>query len=83
MILTRRNFHGLYLRLHRRLISSTTQIVWRPDLPASAYKPEITERMKYEKWEAEKRFNAEVSLSKPIFSMVLPPPNVTGKLHLG
>jgi valyl-tRNA synthetase len=28
-------------------------------------------------------FKADVTSSKPAFSMILPPPNVTGKLHLG
>lgn len=83
MILTRRNYLTLYLRLYRRPISNTTQVIVRPNLPTSAYKPEVVERYKYEKWEADGRFRASMATSRPVFSMVLPPPNVTGKLHLG
>jgi valyl-tRNA synthetase len=41
------------------------------------------ENGKYEKWVSEGYFTAGQDKSKPPFSLVIPPPNVTGKLHLG
>jgi len=38
---------------------------------------------KYEKWVQAGYFTAGQDKSKPVFSLVIPPPNVTGKLHLG
>ncbi|XP_072933971.1 uncharacterized protein [Epargyreus clarus] len=67
----------------KRHISRTTRIVLKENLPAVAYKPEVTEKNKYERWEKEGLFKADTSSNQPAFSIVLPPPNVTGKLHLG
>jgi penicillin-binding protein 1A len=36
-----------------------------------------------EKWCEEKYFHAEVDRSKKPFTTVMPPPNITGKLHMG
>ncbi|KOB72157.1 Valyl-tRNA synthetase [Operophtera brumata] len=82
MIAFHQNYLALQLRLHKRFISSTTRTILKDELPSPAYKPEVVERNNYEKWEEEGRFKAKVSTEKPTFSMVLPPPNVTGKLHL-
>lgn len=41
------------------------------------------EEGKYAKWVDKGYFKAGRDLSKPPFSLVIPPPNVTGKLHLG
>lgn len=38
---------------------------------------------KYQMWLDEKIFQADVNSSKEPYSIILPPPNVTGKLHLG
>ncbi|WOO87172.1 valine--tRNA ligase [Mollicutes bacterium LVI A0039] len=38
---------------------------------------------KYQQWLDDGVFTADVNSSKPAYSIVLPPPNVTGKLHLG
>ncbi|AVP49123.1 valine--tRNA ligase [Williamsoniiplasma luminosum] len=38
---------------------------------------------KYENWNKKGLFKADVNSKKPPFCIVLPPPNVTGKLHLG
>ncbi|CAH0598794.1 unnamed protein product [Chrysodeixis includens] len=76
-------YHILKCR-HIRRITSTTNIVTKPDLSAGAYQPKLVEKKKvYENWEKYELFAPECSSSKPTFSMVLPPPNVTGKLHLG
>lgn len=37
----------------------------------------------YARWEKEGRFHAGLDGSKPAFSIVIPPPNVTGQLHMG
>ena len=46
------------------------------------YNPKLVEEGKYEKWKKEGYFTAGDTSKQP-FSMVIPPPNVTGKLHLG
>lgn len=47
------------------------------------YNPgEIEERL-YEKWMDKKYFHAEVDKSKKPFTIVMPPPNITGQLHMG
>nr|XP_026483922.1 valine--tRNA ligase, mitochondrial 1 [Vanessa tameamea] len=69
--------------VHRRLIYSTTKIIPKENLPAPAYKPEIVEKNKYDNWEKKRIFEAKINSDDTTFSIVLPPPNVTGKLHLG
>ncbi|MDD6401022.1 MAG: valine--tRNA ligase [Lachnospiraceae bacterium] len=47
------------------------------------YNPaEIEERL-YQKWLDNKYFHAEVDRSKKPFTIVMPPPNITGQLHMG
>ena len=41
------------------------------------------EKGKYENWKSKNYFNCDVQSKKPPFCIVIPPPNVTGKLHLG
>jgi valyl-tRNA synthetase len=47
------------------------------------YDPKEFEKQIYAEWESKKYFHGEDKSSKPPFSIVLPPPNVTGALHLG
>ena len=47
------------------------------------YDPQSFEKKWYEFWEKNKFFHAEVDKSKKPYSMVIPPPNVTGQLHMG
>ncbi len=47
------------------------------------YTPEEIERKLNAKWLETKAFHADVSSDKPGFSLVIPPPNVTGSLHVG
>jgi valyl-tRNA synthetase len=47
------------------------------------YNPQQVEAKIYERWMAKNCFKAEDSSTKPPFSVILPPPNVTGFLHLG
>ena len=48
-----------------------------------AYDPSQIEDRLYRKWEEKKYFHAEVDRSKKPFTIVMPPPNVTGQLHMG
>ena len=47
------------------------------------YNPKDLEDRLYEKWEANNYFHAEVDRSKKPFTIVMPPPNITGQLHMG
>ena len=48
-----------------------------------AYQPQEVERKWYPFWETRGYFAADVRSTKPRFSIVIPPPNVTGSLHMG
>ncbi|MBR4357095.1 MAG: valine--tRNA ligase [Butyrivibrio sp.] len=50
---------------------------------AKTYDPKGIEGRLYSKWEEKKYFHAEVDKSKKPFTIVIPPPNITGKLHMG
>ncbi|MEO0293714.1 MAG: valine--tRNA ligase [candidate division WOR-3 bacterium] len=47
------------------------------------YDPKIVESKWQKRWEEEKIFIADVNTDKPLYIILLPPPNVTGILHLG
>lgn len=47
------------------------------------YNPAEIESRLYEKWENKKYFHAEMDRSKKPFTIVMPPPNITGQLHMG
>ncbi|TCB96625.1 valine--tRNA ligase [Micromonospora zingiberis] len=57
----------------------------RPDAPtiAGQYQPGEVEQRRYEQWVADGRFRASAGSDKPPFTIVIPPPNVTGSLHMG
>ena len=50
---------------------------------AKTYDPKAIEDRTYAKWMGRKYFHAEVDRSKKPFTIVMPPPNITGKLHMG
>ena len=50
---------------------------------AKTYNPKEIEDKTYERWCGNKYFHAEVDRSKKPFTTVMPPPNITGKLHMG
>ena len=50
---------------------------------ASSFSPSEIETPLYQKWVKAGYFTADATSSKPPFSIVLPPPNVTGVLHIG
>ena len=47
------------------------------------YDPKQTEKRLYKTWEENGYFNAEIDPNKKPFTIVIPPPNVTGQLHMG
>lgn len=47
------------------------------------YDPASVEKKWYEFWEKNRYFHAEPEPGKNPFSIVIPPPNITGKLHMG
>jgi valyl-tRNA synthetase len=47
------------------------------------FKPEDVEQRLYAEWEASGAFRAGRRPSAPTFCLVIPPPNVTGRLHIG
>ena len=48
-----------------------------------AYQPKEVEDRLYEKWENEGSFSGKIDADKPAYSIVIPPPNVTGVLTMG
>lgn len=50
---------------------------------SKAYDPKIIEQKWYRFWEKKGYFTADPESDKPCFCVVIPPPNVTGKLHMG
>ncbi|MDT5038965.1 MAG: valyl-tRNA synthetase [Micromonosporaceae bacterium] len=53
-----------------------------PCLPAQ-YVPAHVEQRRYELWVAAGLFRADAGSAKPPYAIVIPPPNVTGSLHVG
>jgi valyl-tRNA synthetase len=52
------------------------------ELP-SQYAPAEVERPRYERWEKAGYFTADATSAAPAYTIVIPPPNVTGSLHIG
>ncbi len=50
---------------------------------AKTYDPQGIEDRIYKNWEDKKYFHAEVDHTKTPFTIVIPPPNITGQLHMG
>ncbi len=53
-----------------------------PEIP-KAYEPQAVEEKWYQFWLDQKVFEANPASDKPAYSIVIPPPNVTGMLHMG
>ncbi len=49
----------------------------------TTYNPKEFEDRIYKQWEDKKYFTPEIDKNKKPYSIVMPPPNITGKLHLG
>ena len=54
----------------------------KKNLPTT-YNPKEFEERIYKTWEEKKYFTPVIDKSKKPFSIVMPPPNITGRLHLG
>ena len=52
------------------------------ELP-KVYEPQQVESRIYEMWERNDCFKGKAAPGKKPFSIVMPPPNVTGQLHMG
>ncbi len=50
---------------------------------AKTYDPQGIEDKLYQKWLDKKYFHAEADQGKTPFTIVIPPPNITGQLHMG
>ncbi len=50
---------------------------------SKTYDPSAIEKRLYEKWEKNGYFHAEPDSKKKPFTIVMPPPNITGQLHMG
>jgi valyl-tRNA synthetase len=50
---------------------------------SAQYQPGEVEQRRYERWVSEGYFTADPKSDKPPFTIVIPPPNVTGSLHVG
>ena len=50
---------------------------------AKVYEPQNFEKKIYEQWEKDKNFHTTADRAGDAFSIVIPPPNVTGQLHMG
>ncbi|MFH1058003.1 MAG: valine--tRNA ligase [Pseudomonadota bacterium] len=48
-----------------------------------SYEPAEVEKRWYQYWEENQLFRADPNSPKPAYSIVIPPPNVTGQLHIG
>ncbi|MDR7330050.1 Valine--tRNA ligase [Corynebacterium guangdongense] len=55
----------------------------RADALPKSWEPSDHESGLYQRWEERGYFHADATSDKPGFSIVLPPPNVTGQLHMG
>jgi valyl-tRNA synthetase len=53
-----------------------------PEIP-KAYEPQAVEEKWYDFWLKQNCFVANAASTKPAYSIVIPPPNVTGMLHMG
>jgi valyl-tRNA synthetase len=50
---------------------------------SAQYQPGEVEQRRYEQWVSAGYFTADPASEKPPFSIVIPPPNVTGSMHVG
>ncbi|MGI6752374.1 MAG: valine--tRNA ligase [Anaerovoracaceae bacterium] len=50
---------------------------------AKTYDPKDFEKRIYEEWERRGKFSAKIDSNKRPFTIVMPPPNITGQLHMG
>lgn len=81
--------HKMLARVARLRLATSTAVGVRPNSSlAGAFDPAAVEKGRYEVWDTARRAHAAemargAVAGRPVFSMLLPPPNVTGALHIG
>ncbi len=60
-----------------------TAAIDRPEEMAKAYEPQQVEQRLYDWWERSGFFTPQIDPSRRPFVVSMPPPNVTGELHMG
>jgi len=50
---------------------------------SKVYEPQEVEQRLYDEWEGKGYFHAEIDPEKKPYTIVIPPPNITGQLHMG
>ena len=80
-------FIALYSILNKELFLFQLLLIERKIIMSKEleknYNPADIEQRLYDKWIQNKYFHAEVDRSKKPFTIVMPPPNITGQLHMG
>lgn len=64
------------------LFRTMQQLHTMPELPKT-YNPQEVEAKIYQRWEENRYFHAEIRYDKTPYTIVIPPPNITGILHMG
>ncbi len=57
--------------------------LFKEQLMNKTYEPKDFEQRIYDKWTEKKYFSAKINKAKKPFTIVMPPPNITGQLHIG
>jgi len=63
--------------------TETAMAAEKPETPKSAYNPKEVEAKWTQHWFDNEVFSLDIHPDKPRFSIALPPPNITGNLHMG
>src|SRR4029453_1962116 len=66
-----------------RCVTMTSESTSRPAEMAKAYEAQQVERRLYDWWEQQGFFTPSASSERRPFTLSMPPPNVTGELHMG
>ena len=74
--------HCIYVSLPKPLKIKKGRRIMSKEL-SKTYDPKDIEERLYKNWEEKGYFHAEVDRSKKPFTIVMPPPNITGQLHMG
>ena len=64
-------------------ISEEKQVMKKADTMAKVYYPAGVEKRIYQNWEEQGYFKGHIDHDKKPFTIVIPPPNITGQLHMG
>lgn len=75
-------YHGKYVKPQTKLGTAFSMTAAIPTL-SSQYDPTQSEAKWQQFWETNEIFKADPSQGGEVYSVVIPPPNVTGSLHMG